>query len=285
MWVILVTVYSLLKGCRDLIKKKALEKSTATEVLLLYSAAAFLLLLPDLPRALEAPPAYIPLAALKALVLFAAYLCSFNAIKNLPISLYSVVDLSRMLFSILLGVVLLREPMGLWQILGTVLVAFGILMLRSKGNAPIATRENGRKIFIVLAFLQSFLNACSGILDKVATGYLTSAQLQFWFMLFMLLFYVIYALATRVKIQWKTALKNHWIWLIAILFVFADRLLFLANAQEGSSVTVMALIKRSGCIVTILGGKLFFGEKRIARKLLCAGVMLTGILMAVLLPA
>ncbi len=286
MWIILVLIYSLLKGSRDLIKKKALQKSTAAEVLLLYSAAAFLLLLPDLPRAIQAPPSYIPLAALKALVLFAAYLCSFNAIKNLPISLYGVVDLSRMLFSILLGVFILREPMGLWQIVGTALVAVGILMLRGAGDKTLSGEKDGRgKIFILLAFLQSFLNACSGILDKVAVRYLSSAQLQFWFMLFLLLFYVIYALLTRVKIHWRAALKNHWIWLIAILFVFADRLLFLANASEDSSVIVMTLIKRSGCIVTILGGKLFFGEKHIGRKLLCAGVMLAGILLAVLLPA
>jgi len=286
MWILLVLIYSLLKGSRDLIKKKALQKSTAAEVLLLYSAAAFLLLLPDLPKALQAPPAYIPLAALKALVLFAAYLCSFNAIKNLPISLYGVVDLSRMLFSILLGVALLHEPMGLWQITGTILVAAGILLLRGKGDKHLTGQKSRRgNLFILLAFVQSFLNACSGILDKISVQYLTSAQLQFWFMLFLLLFYMLYAFAAKVRIQWRTALKNYWIFLIALLFVFADRLLFLANADADSSVIVMTLLKRSGCIVTILGGKLFFGEKHIGRKLLCAAVMLAGILLAVLLPA
>lgn len=286
MWILLVFIYSLLKGSRDLIKKKALQKSTAAEVLLLYSAAGFLLLLPDLPEALQTPPAYIPLVALKALVLFAAYLCAFHAIQNLAISLYGVVDLSRMVFSLLLGVVLLHEPMGLWQILGAALVAAGMLLLRSPGQKHLAPEKNSRgKFFLLLAFVQSFLNACSSILDKISVRYLTSAQLQFWFMLFLLLFYVIYALVTRVRIQWRTALKNYWILLIAVLFVFADRLLFLANAAEGSSVIIMTLLKRSGCIVTILGGRLFFGEKHICRKLLCAAVMLAGILLAVLLPA
>lgn len=284
MWIILVFIYSLLKGARDLMKKKALQKSTAAEVLLLYSAAAFLLLLPDLPRALEADFRYIPLAALKAVVLFGAYLCSFNAIRNLPISLYGAVDLSRMMFSILLGVVFLQEVLGPWQVVGILLVAAGILLLKQPKGAKGADSE-GKGVFILLAFLQSFLNACSGILDKVATRYLTSAQLQFWFMLFLLIFYGIYALCTHVKIQWRTALKNYWIWLIALIFVFADRLLFLANAASGSSVILMTLIKRSGCIVTILGGKLLFGETNTGRRLLCAGVMLAGILLALLLPA
>lgn len=284
MWILFTLVYSFIKGARDLIKKKALQRSSAGEVLLLYSAVSFLLVLPEIGNAMQADFSAVPLAALKALILFAAYLCAFNAIKNLPISLYGVVDLSRMMFAIVLGVAFLNETMGMWQMIGMILVAAGILLLK-KPARNIGEQKDVRWTFVFLAFLQSFLNACSSILDKIASQKLNSGQLQFWFMLFLVLFYILYAIFTKLKIDWKNAWKNYWIYIISILFVFADRLIFMANGQEESQVVIMTLIKRSSCLVTIVGGRLFFKEKNIGYKLFCACIVLLGILLAVLVPA
>ena len=285
MWILFTLIYSFIKGARDLIKKKALQKNTASEVLLLYTLAALVLVLPEAGGAMNASAPAVLLAALKAAILFFAYLCSFHAIKNLPVGLYGVVDLSRMMFSILLGVVFLQEVLGPWQVVGMILVAAGILLLKSPAKGSSTQKQQTNRIYIALAFVQSFLNACSGVLDKVAMRHMTGGQLQFWFLLFLAMFYIIYALFTNVKICWKTALKNHWIWIISILFVFSDRLLFLANGMEESQVVIMTLLKRSGCFVTILGGRLFFKETNICRKLTCAAIVLAGILLAVLLPA
>jgi drug/metabolite transporter (DMT)-like permease len=128
------------------------------------------------------------------------------------------------------------------------------------------------------------LNSLSGLLDKLLMrdNTLSSGELQFWYMLFLVCFYGIYMLVTRSKMQWKRALKNYWIWILSILFVIGDRALFIANASPDSRVTVMTLIKQSGCFVTILGGKYIFKEKNIEYKLLCAGVILAGIVAAVL---
>lgn len=282
MWIPYVLIYSFIKGARDLIKKKAMQKSTAAEVLVLYTAAAFLLVTPEAPAAFRADLTVLPLILLKAGVLFLAYLFAFYAIKNLPISLYGVVDLSRMMFSILLGVVFLQEVMGPWQVVGMLFVAVGILLLKVPQKGLTDTQST-KKIYIILAFLQSFLNACSGILDKIISLRMDSGPLQFWFMLFLCLFYVLYAIFTKVKINWKTALGNYWIWIMALIYVIADKFLFMANGIPESQVVLMTLLKRSGCIVTILGGKLFFHEKRIAYKLLCASIVLVGIALAVLL--
>lgn len=282
MWIIYIIIYSILKGARDLIKKKALQRSSATEVLVLYTCAAFLLTIPDAPGAFRADFSAMPLVVLKAAILFAAYLCAFHAIKALPISLYGVVDLSRMMFSILLGVVFLQEVMGPWQVVGMLLVAAGILLLKvpAKNSTP---QQTAKKTFVFLTFFQSFLNACSGVLDKVITRTMSPGQLQFWFMLFLAGFYVIYAVITKVKINWKTAFSNYWIWIMAVIYIIADKFLFMANGIEESQVVLMTLLKRSGVMVTILGGKLFFGEKRVGYKLLCAAIVLCGIMLAMLL--
>jgi drug/metabolite transporter (DMT)-like permease len=100
-------------------------------------------------------------------------------------------------------------------------------------------------------------------------------------MLFLCLFYIIYALAVRENISIKRAVRNKWIWLLAIMFVIADRALFIANADPASKVTVMTLIKQAGAIVTILAGKFIFKEKNVGHKLICAGVIIVGIMLSV----
>ena len=70
--------------------------------------------------------------------------------------------------------------------------------------------------------------------------------------------------------------------MLALMFVIGDKALFVANGMPESRVTVMTLIKQSGCLVTIIGGKLVFGEKNIRYKLLCAAVVVAGIVVAVI---
>lgn len=44
----------------------------------------------------------------------------------------------------------------------------------------------------------------------------------------------------------------------------------------------MTMIKQSSCIVTILGGKFVFKEKHVGYKILCAVIVVAGIIIAVL---
>lgn len=202
----------------------------------------------------------------------------------MPISLYGILDLSRVLFAMLLATVVLHETLTGYQIVGLALVSGGLLMLkglpwkRNKGNDT----EHVKPVVVMLAFASCLLNAFSGLLDKILMKDMTSSQLQFWYMLFLVGFYLVYIIASRTKIRVKQSLKNPWIWLLAILFIIADRALFLANADPSSKISVMTLIKQSGCIVTILGGKLVFHAKNIRYKLICAAVVIAGIVVAVL---
>ena len=48
MWIILVLIYGLLKGAREVCKKKSLEKNTVIEVLFFYTLFSFILVLPNI---------------------------------------------------------------------------------------------------------------------------------------------------------------------------------------------------------------------------------------------
>lgn len=277
-WILLTLAYGLIKGVREIVKKKSLQKSTVMEVLFFYTLFGFLMLLPDVKEAAGVPMDQMGWIALKSFIIFLAWIASFHAIEKIPISIYGILDLSRVLFATLLGVIVLRETLEGNQIIGLLLVAGGLLMLRlKKAKEP----ENTGAVYVLMAFASCLLNALSGLLDKLITKTVASGQLQFWYMLFLVAFYGIYLLLSRTKVRWKEAVKNYWIWILSILFIVADRALFIANAIPESRVTVMTLVKQSGCIVTILAGKLLFHEKNIGYKLICAAVIIAGIVIGV----
>ena len=286
LWVILVAVYGICKGSREIFKKIAMKKSTVMETLFLYVCLSFVMVLPYTAEAFRIENwNYMYLILIKSFVIFVAWICSFKALSKMPVSLYGVLDLSRIIFSTLYGMILLSESIGLMHIIGLLLVSAGLLLLKFK---PFSKKEKSvEKVnykIVITAFAGAALTALSGALDKILMrkGDLTSGQLQFWYMLFLVIFYAVYIFFTHTPIDFKSTLKNKWVYLMSLTLVIGDKALFVANNDPECTVTLMTLIKQISCVVVILGGKFVFKEKRILYKLFCAGVIVTGILIAVL---
>ena len=295
LWVWLVLLYGVIKGTREIIKKKSMEKNTVLEVLFVYTLLSFLMVVPGVTKAGGVDASTMVLIALKSFVIFVAWIFSFKAIKKMPISLYGLLDLSRVIFSTLMGVIFLREGMTFWQTVGLVLVCAGLLLYRyqtgekrTKKKAlavgEVLTKEPAERVefkIVCFALLSCLLNGVSGTMDKVLMLKMSSTQLQFWYMLFLVLYYLLYIIVTKTKIRLGSALKNYWIWILSLIFVIGDKALFIANQSPDSKVTIMTLLKQAGCIVTILAGKFIFKEKNIGYKLFCAGVIIAGIVLSV----
>lgn len=275
MWVVLVLIYGLLKGAREVCKKKSLEKNTVIEVLFFYTLFSFLLVLPNIANLGNISLKLLSLIALKSFIIFLAWILSFHALHAMPVSLYGILDLSRVLFATFLGISVLHEKMTVFRTIGLVCVAGGLLLLkyRKKGKKS----EHIHPAIVIAALASCMLNSLSGLMDKILMQHVTSTQLQFWYMLFLVIMYLIYVAISRSGTNFISAVKNPWIWAMAILFVIADKCLFVANGIEDSKVTVMTLIKQSGCIITILSGKFIFHEKNITHKLICAAIIIIGI--------
>ncbi len=288
---LLTLFYGVVKGLREICKKKALEKNTVIEVLLVYTFLSFLLVIPQAPNATGLNAGQYFWIAVKAFVIFVAWMLSFKAIKKLPISMYGILDLSRVLFATLLGIFVLGESVTLNKMIGLVFVSGGLLFLKFN---PFAKKQNGEAglpvqgektknattIYIILAFISCMLNAVSGLLDKILMRGMNSSQLQFWYTLFTVIYYAIYALATRAKIS-RSVWKNIWIWLLAAGLIAMDKALFIANGYAESQVTIMTLIKQSSVIVAIIAGKFVFKEQNIMHKVLCAAIIVIGIIFGV----
>lgn len=283
MWMFLVLIYGLLKGAREAVKKKSLEKNTVPEVLFLYTLIGFIFVIPDLRNGFSIDKSLYFLIFIKALCVFLAWILSFNVIKHMPIGFYGILDMSRVLFAYILGIVVLREHITIYQIIGMPLVLIGLFLLKViKGDNGETSTLSAKHV--TLAVVSCLLNAISGLLDKIImkNPSITSGELQFSYMLVLVILYGAYLIFTKTKIDFKNLKSNYWILILAIMFIVADRCLFIANKDPNSKITIMTLIKQSACFVTIILGKIVYKEKDLRKKLICASVVLAGIVIAVM---
>lgn len=279
LWMIFVLVYGLLKGARECMKKEALKKSSLMETLFFYMLVGFVFTLPDIKSALALQPVYIFQVLIKSVIVSIGFLLSFVAIRGLPIGLYSIMTLSQMVFTTILGILFLNEPFGIYNFIGLMLVIGGLVMVNFKKDG---TDEKKVKVFALLAAVgYCFFNSVSAVMDKVLMKDMTSAQLQFWFMFFSTVCYGIMIIVKKEKISLKTLKSNFWIPLMGFLLVLGDRLLFEANGSSNSKVTVMTLLLQTSVVVTIVLGRIIYKEKNFIYKLFCAGVIISGIVISV----
>ena len=280
LWVLFVLLYGIFKGAREPIKKKILEKHDVISALFAYTFIGFLMTVPLARDVFSIDLKTFALISLKSFVIFFAWIATFVAVKKLSVSFYSVMDLSRVIFSTLMGVFFLGEGLTIKGIISLVLVVIGLYLVnRQKEETEKAT--DNRYVWLVL--FSCLLNAVSGTMDKylMASKMVTSIQLQFWFMLMLSAMYYIYILVTGKKVGIVACAKNPYVYILSFLLIAGDRLLFVANSFDSSQVTIMTLVKQSSAIVAILSGKIVYSEK-IARKLWCAGIIIFGIVLAVI---
>lgn len=281
MWIALVSLYGILKGVRDVIKKKALEKSSAMEVLFFYTLLSFIFVIPQTKSALSMDMRYIWFIMIKSVIIFIAWICSFKAIKKLPIGFFGIMDMSRVIFASLLGMLVLGEVMTAGKLFGMALVIAGLLLVNLKNEKSGEKDAKNSKKYIILVLISCLMNAFSELLDKSLMQHMESGQLQFWYMFFLVVLYLGYMTATRTRINFKTLKSNYWIIILSVLFVIGDKALFIACSQQNSTVIAMTLIKQCSVLITIVGGRLVFKEKNTVYRLVCAAVIIAGIMAAV----
>ena len=280
-WIIYILLYGILKGAREPIKKTVLKNVGVLTSLFVYTFVGFLMSAPTATGVFSVAPEVFWLVILKSAVIFVAWIMAFEALKNVPVSIYGICDMSRVIFSTLLGVIFLHESLGWKNIISIALVVLGLYLANRKKSQ---SDEKYRLKYVWIILAECFLNAISGTLDKyiMSTGKITSSALQFWFMLLLAAFYRGYIIIKHEKLELKKAFTNPWLYLLSFSLILGDRLLFIANEDPASKVTIMTVIKQSSAVVTIILGKIVYNEKNIIKKLLCALIIIAGIMIAII---
>ena len=292
LWIFYILIYGIFKGLREALKKKNTQTNSVMEVLFFYTLFAFFMVIPFSRDIFSLSFRAHLVILFKAFVIFVGWICAMNSIKRLPISLYSVTDMMRMVFAILLGVIVLKESISVNQGIGILLVITGVTLVNILSRR--GSDEKPKLYLILLVAISCMLNSIAEMTDKwllstsikerwfLGTEIVTTEQMQFWYMLYLAAFYGLYILIKREKINVKKCVKDPYIWLMSLLFIVADRVMFIANTYPNSTVVVMTLIKQSSVLVSILLGKLIFKEKNILIRFLCALLVVLGIVISVI---
>lgn len=276
-WIFLMVIHAFLASFFETSKKKAVEKNTVYEVLAGFSLIAFLMIAIITKDAFKINYEYLPVIFIKSSILVVAWILSIKALEKVQISLYSMIKISRIIFSVILSYIILGERITFIAFIGMLIIIGGLVLV----NKTTYKEDNKKNSFIPIIFLLIcfFLNSISAIIDKKILVYVTPTQLQFWFTFFLTIYYWGILAIKKDKLSFKQVKKNYWIPLIAICLVVGDRVLFTANANPNSKVIVITMINQLSVIISILLGKILFKEKDIIKKLLYSLLIILGVVL------
>lgn len=297
LWIYLILFYGICKSVREVLKKKSMERCSVIEVLFFYTFFAFLLTIPfSIGKGIfDVGLKYHLFMLAKAIMIFIAWLLAMNAIKKLPLGLYCVMDMSRMLFSILFGVIFLGETLGLLQGIGMALVLIGVTIVNFKRDKKTGEKTTYKAIPLIL--ISCLLNGLTSLVDKFTLSQtaentffggetLNDAQMQFWYMLYLCSLYGLYILFKFIfkkeKINAKRCLTCPYIYFLSLLFMLADRAMFIANSSQNSQLVTLTVLQQVSVIATILLGRILYKEKHVVYRILCALLIICGIVLSVI---
>jgi len=279
-WILYTLTYAIFTGFFQCSKKKAVEKNSIYEVLAIFSTIAFLFASLTSKNVFNIGFTPLIIVFIKSIIIVIAWILSLNAIQKMPISLYSVINLSKIIFSIIMSLVFLGEKLTVLIIVGAIIIILGLFLVNKVSNVKSEKETTFKTILILLA--ACLLNSISAIIDKQVLKYINPMQLQFWFLFFLAICYWAILLLKNKKIDFKNIKKNYWIFFAAICLTVADRFLFKANQIPESKVSIMTLIKQISVIEGIILGKIVFNEKNIFKKLLCSFLIIIGIVLTII---
>ena len=141
-----------------------MEKNSAMEVLFFYTFISFLFVTPSVKNALSIDFHYIGFVMIKSAIIFVAWICSFKAIKKLPIGFYGIMDMSRVIFATVLGITVLGEVMTGHKIAGMALVLVGLLFVNAKGKG--LGEEKAKRYTLYLCLYRVFATLFRNCLIK-----------------------------------------------------------------------------------------------------------------------
>lgn len=278
-WILLTILYAVFVSLDEVFKKKATKTSSVFEVLLAFTTIALFLTCFISKDIFSIDYSYIPMIFLKSTIIVIAWILGLIALNGLQLGVYSIVKTSRIVFSIILSCLILGEKLNLLMVAGIITIIFGLILVSTTATDNSKKKNSYKLIFVFL--ISCLCSSISAILDKKLLVHVSSGQLQFWFLLFLTVYYWIIMLIKKKKIDYK-AFKNIWVILAAIGLVVGDRLLFMANKIDSSKVIVMTILKQLSIIMSIILGGIIFKEKNVLKKLLYALLILGGVIITVI---
>lgn len=295
-WIVATLLSAVLLGCYDLFTKHAVRENAVLPVLFLANlcsglvwGAAMLWMQAapgTMPAALEVESLggfqHLLIAA-KSAMIAVAWIATYFAIKNLPVSLASPIRATIPLWTLVGALLFLGERPTWLQLLGmaTTLASFGALSLAGRSEGVHFTRNK----WIGWLILGVAINGLSSLYDKYLLEHLAfrTSTVQAWFSLYLAAIFLPIALAWKFRL-WRRN-EFHWRWSIPLLslsLLLSDYLYFDALRDPDVLVSLVASVRRFSTLVAFAGGLLFLGERNGRQKLPAVAGILLGIILTVI---
>ncbi len=295
-WIAASLISAFFLGCYDLCTKHAVRDNAVLSVLFfanLCSASVWLALLAGQSLAPAAFPAALVVApltwiqhgqlALKSLIVAGSWICSYFAVKHLPVSIAAPIRATGPVWTLGGALLVLGErPTGL-EMLGV------IITLGSFAGLSLAGRAEGihfhRNKWIGWLLAGTLLGAVSGLYDKFLLGRagFGAATVQAWFSIYLALLFL--PLAVGWKLPWWPRHEFHWRWsvpMVSVALLVADFIYFSALRDPAALVSLVSSLRRGSILVAFAGGVLCFGEINGWKKLPAVVGVAIGITLTIL---
>ena len=294
-WIIASLVSALFLGCYDLCIKHSVRDNAVLPVLFfanVSSATVWLILMvwhAAAPGAVPASLQVAPLTALqhgelmlKSVIVASSWVCSYFAVKHLPVSIASPVRATGPVWTLIGALLVLHERPSRLEILGIVLT------LGSFVGLSIAGRREGihfhRNKWIWWLCAGTLLGGVSGLYDKFLLGRegFAASTVQAWFSIYLAGLFL--PLALGWKLRWWVRHTFTWRWSIlgvSFALLLADFVYFNALRDPHALISLVASLRRGSALVAFVGGLLIFHETNGRQKLPAVLGVLAGIILTV----
>jgi drug/metabolite transporter (DMT)-like permease len=295
-WIAASLMSALFLGCYELSTKHAVRDNAVLPVLFFANVcsatvwAGLLLLAHASPGTLPAALLVAPLTAFqhvqllgKSALVASSWVCTYFAIKHLPVSLASPVRATGPMWTLLGAVLVLGERPSWLEGLGIAIT------LASFVGLSLAGRKEGihfhRDKWFAFLFAGTLLGSLSGLYDKYLLGHagFSAATVQCWFSLYLAVLFL--PLAVGWKFRWWQRHLFHWRWSIlgiSLFLLVADFVYFDALRNPAALVSLVSSLRRGSVLVAFAGGILLFKERNGLAKLPAVLGVLAGIILTIL---
>jgi len=293
MWALFAVASALFLGTYDVFKKLSLNSNAVLPVLFFATLTSSVIFLPFVllsayyPGLLSGTLIFIPLAPLsqhgffflKAVIVTSSWIFTFFAVKHLPLTIVSPIRATGPIWTLFGAILIFSEHLSIIQWTGTAvtLLFFYLFSLAGKSEG-IHFSTNKWIIFLIAGTL---LGSVSGLYDKFLIRNFDRMAVQAWsgiyqvgLLLPVILFLWYPKRLDNTSFQWRWSIP-----MIGLFLLIADFLYFYAISLDGSLISVISALRRSGVIISFTLGGLLFHEKNIQKK----GWLLLGILTGVMI--
>ncbi len=220
----------------------------------------------------------------KAVIVSASWLCTYLAVKHLPISLAAPIRATSPLWTLAAGLLLLGERPSWLQLIGIATTLLSFIGLSVAGRLEGVHFHRNRWVGYMI--LGTLFGAASGVYDKLLLGKLKLAPstVQAWFSIYLVALFTPLALqswsqhrATGARFQVRFSIP-----VLALCLLCADFAYYSALRDPAGLISLVASIRRGSTLIAFLAGISIFKEANGWQKLPSVLGILLGIVLTLL---